>query len=725
MKNYKHIPMADLDTPIRNINRVGKATANKFEKLGIKTVKDMLFYFPFRYDDFSKNFTINELKAGVRSNVIARLILIQNRRARKRRMNVTEALFEDDTGELKAIWFNQPFIAKNLRIGDLISLSGKISADFSGKSMISPVYEKIIAGSSEAKAIHTQGLVPTYSATKGLTQKQIRFLASRSMPALSQLADWIPESIISENGLIGLRQAIKEVHFPSGWQQLKQARERLAFNELFLVQLRSQQYKKEATAKIAPRIGFKGQLVKEFVRNLPFELTIAQRKSAWQILKDMESPKPMSRLLIGDVGSGKTVVAAIAILNALAAGNLEGPASQAVLMAPTEILARQHFNTFLDLFKGFPFRIGLFTGGERIIAGAIDGQNKQASEQKATKKTFLASIAGGSLDFIIGTHALIQENVLFRRLVLAVIDEQHRFGVEQRHRLTAGSGLSSSREKQNDSSPHLLSMSATPIPRTLALAYFSDLDVSVINEMPKGRKTVITRLALEEKRDAAYKFIRERLAEGRQAYVICPLIDESDKVGLKSVLAEYDKLHNRVFSDMNIAYLHGKMKSAEKDRIMREFADNKINILVSTSVIEVGIDVPNATMMVIEGADRFGLAQLHQFRGRIGRGQHQSYCVLFSDNRSDKTQMRLKVLTEQHSGFELAKLDLKFRGPGEIFGIEQTGFPELKVATLFDHFLLQKAKQEAENLFTIDRSLSSWPELQQKLLEYLKEAHFE
>ncbi|MBU4256825.1 ATP-dependent DNA helicase RecG [Patescibacteria group bacterium] len=698
-----------LNTDITKISRVGAAAAKRLKKLGIETAGDLLFYFPFRYDDFSRLTPISELRPGASANIVGRIELIQNKRSPRKRMYITESLVSDDTGEVKVVWFNQPFIARNLRVGDKVSLAGKAEDDYGGIVMMSPVYEKITRG----QAVHTQGLVPNYHLTANITQKQIRFLIKQIIGLARSAKDWLPEEISHAVKLLNLGDAIAKIHFPKTTADIDRARERLAFNELFLIQLQSQLIRRDALRSVSAKVAFKEEETKKFVDSLPFKLTGAQRKAAWEILRDMEKDKPMSRLLEGDVGSGKTVVAVIAMLNAALGG------MQSVLMAPTEILARQHYGTICQLLSNFNVKIGLITRSVKKMyyVSSIKYQRKREEKNCLNTKYIILNT-----DIIIGTHALIQENVEFKNLALAIIDEQHRFGVDQRKALM--------KKNPNSNVPHLLSMTATPIPRSLALALYGDLDVSVIDEMPAGRKKVLTYAVPEEKREGAYNFIRGQIKQGRQVFVICPLIDISDKLGVKSVKEEFEKLDKKIFFDINIGFLHGKMKTKEKEEIMRDFLDNKIKILVSTSVVEVGVDVPNATIMMIESADRFGLAQLHQFRGRVGRSEYQSYCFLFAGNGdygvplSDKTLKRLQALVNCHNGFELAKMDLKFRGPGEVYGTAQKGFPELKIASLFDYQLMKQAQDAAVKLINQDASLNSWPELKEKAGGWEK-AHLE
>ena len=669
-----------LDTKIERINKVGAATAKRLNSLGIEKVSDLLFYFPFRYDDFSKQGEIGKLEIGQNVNITGHIELIQNKRSPRKRMNITEALINDGNDTIKIIWFNQPFIARQLKVGDQISVAGKIENDYSGPIMKSPTYEKIMNG----QTIHTKGLVPIYNLTGNLTQKQIRFLIKQVLPLTVRIEEWIPEKIMISQKLITLDEAIEKMHSPKNETDIQDAKKRLAFGEIFLLQIASRLSKNNLENLPALPSLFKEKEIKEFVSGLPFSLTDDQRKASWRLIQDTKEQKPMTRLLEGDVGSGKTVVAVIGMLNTALNKN------QSVLMVPTEILAVQHFESVKKMLKNFDINITLLTRTKNL-------NNKNDS---ISKKEILEDIKNNKTDIIIGTHSLIQEKIQFKRLSLVIIDEQHRFGVEQRKILL---------EKSQNNSPHLLSMTATPIPRSLALALYGDLNLSVIRQMPKGRKPIITKVVPEQKREQAYLFIKNQIKEGRQVFVICPLIDMSDKLGVKSVKEEFKKLNEIIFPDIRIEMLHGKLKTKEKDEIMRNFLDKKTKILVSTSVIEVGVDVPNASIMIIEGSDRFGLAQLHQFRGRVGRGEHQSYCFLFTDSRSEKTRERLGAMEKYDDGFSLSKIDLKFRGPGEVYGTSQKGFPELKIASLFDFELIDNARKEAMTIIEENDELDKYP----------------
>lgn len=679
--------------------------AKKLKGLGVATVSDLLFYFPFRYDDFSKTTLVRDLRVGEAANIVGRIEFIQTKRSPRRRMHITEALVSDETESVKAIWFNQPFIGKVLCAGDYVSLSGKVEKDYGGPVLISPEYEKVsfVGGNTN---VHTQGLVPAYHLTANLTHKQLRFLIKSVIHLAAALDDWLPAEIIRELKLMPLAAAVEKIHFPKTPADIDKAKKRLGFNEVFLLQMRSQMIRRAAAMAAAAPIAFREKETKAFVGSLPFKLTDDQRRAAWEIIRDIGGVRPMARLLEGDVGSGKTVVALMAMLNVAWNGY------QSVLLAPTEILARQHYELIRKL-AGNQAPICLLTRSQSLMSQA-------ATDQKMTKAEVLKTVRRAACRIIIGTHALLEEKVEFDSLSLAVIDEQHRFGVEQRALLTRTKSV-----KVRAYSPHLLSMTATPIPRSLALALYGDLDLSIIKEMPAGRKKIITSVIPETKREQAYGFIREKIREGRQAFVICPLIDASDKLGVKSVREEFEKLDKRVFPDLKMGMLHGRLKAADKEAVMREFLENKTKILVATSVVEVGVDVPNAAIMMIEGADRFGLAQLHQFRGRVGRSEHQSYCFFFTDSSSEKTLERLKAMTVYNDGFSLAKIDLKLRGPGEVYGTIQKGFPELKVVSLFDYEIMKTAREQAEKILAKDESLASWPALCQILEEKKEVVHLE
>lgn len=690
-----------LSTPLTSLNRIGTIRASHLRRLDLETVGDLLLYFPFRYDDFRSTVQIKDLQAGQTVTIVGEIQLIQNKRSPRRRMYITEALVSDGTEMLRVIWFNQPFLTKNLRVGETVSLAGKVTEDFSGVLMQSPVYEKTHQG----QLVHTQGLVPIYHLTSNISQKQIRSAIKQIIGLAESVDDFVPAEVKNKYDLLPLAQAIESVHFPKESTDLEKAKERLGFNELYLLQLRAQKQYQAFSELVAPAIPFSKEHTKEFVGKLPFDLTPDQKKAAWEIIQDIEKTKPMVRLLQGDVGSGKTVVAS------LAAQNVALHQSQTVFLVPTEILAHQHFLTFSNkFFAESEIVIGLHTRSYHLI-------KKGEEIMEVSKKDMLEQIANGTIQIVIGTHALLQEAVNFKELALVIIDEQHRFGVEQRGTLMAKVG--------QGRMPHLLSMTATPIPRSLALALYGDLDISVIKQMPAGRKKIVTELVNTSNREKVYKHITAELSGGRQAFVVCPLIDPSDKLGVKSVTTEFKRLDTGVFKDYKLGLLHGRLKAAEREQVMADFVSGKIQVLIATSIIEIGVDIPNASVMMVEDADRFGLAQLHQYRGRVGRGAYQSYCFLVSETNDPRSNERLKAMSELESGFDLARADLRFRGPGEVYGLAQKGFPELKMANFYDVELIKKARDAALHTLKLDTNLEKWPLLKEELGESEKRAHLE
>jgi ATP-dependent DNA helicase RecG len=688
-----------LQTEISSLPRVGPVLIKRLNKLGLHTISDLLFYYPFRYEDFSTIVPIAQIKQDTQITIRGKINIIANKRSWHRKMFLTECLVSDTSGTIKIVWFNQPFITKLLKSGDEAYFSGKIEYSSYGLQLVNPSYEKV-----KKEQTHTARIVPVYSLTENLTEKQIRYLIKLILPLAKHLPEWIPADILKKYQLIGLPQAIREVHFPTNKKTLVQARTRLKFDELFVIQLNTQSIRQKLSLENSPAITFNQQRTKNFVDGLPFKLTASQKSSAWEIIGDIQKNKPMNRLLEGDVGSGKTVVAGLAMLNVIDSGH------QAVLMAPTEILAQQHYKTICQIFAKEKISIGLLTRTDKKING-----------DTVTQKQILQDIKSGKVRLIIGTHSLIQEKVTFKSLGLVVIDEQHRFGVDQRKTLKQKNYELDTASRL----PHLLSMTATPIPRSLALTLYGDLDLSVLTQMPMGRKKIITKIVPPEKRELAYDFIREEIENGRQIFVVCPLIDESDKLGVKAATAEYERLKKTIFPELTVGLVHGKLKAEEKERVMLAFAKNEINILVATAVVEVGIDVPNASVMMIEGAERFGLSQLHQFRGRVGRAEHQSYCFVFTDSDSEKTLERLDALVTAKNGFELAEKDLEFRGPGEIYGLRQSGFPDLKIATLADHGLIQKTREASQSIFESDPALSDYPQIKGRLRTFAKNTHLE
>ncbi len=686
----------NLNTSISELKGVGKTLSKKLNSLGLKTVYDLIFYFPFRYDDFSQKSKIKDLKNNENASIEGTIELIQNKKSWRQKKYITEALVSDDSGQIKVVWFNQAFLTKNLQAGDSISLAGKVKDAYGQLTLMSPQYEK-----ATNEKINTFGLIPIYSLSSGLTQKQLRFFIKQVIGLADRIPEWIPEEIAKNLNLMPLNKAILEIHFPKNQKNIKLARQRLEFGELFLRQIKTliakQNLKKQSTISI----DFKEDLTKEFVKKLPFTLTNDQKKSTWEIISDLKKEQAMSRLLEGDVGSGKTIVAAIAMLNVVKNNY------QCALMAPTEILARQHYQNLQEIFKDYSIKISL------LLSKNIEANFPLPEKKKeAINKVYIKS------DIIIGTHALLFQNHP-ERLALAVIDEQHRFGVFQRQYL--------SQINNNKKAPHFLSLTATPIPRSLALAFYGDLDLSIIKEQPKERKKIITQIIKEEERNKAYNFIKEKLKLKQQAFVVCPLIENSEKLEVKSAKEELKRLKKYVFPEFSLELLHGRLKSQEKEKIMKDFLDKKIDILVSTSVVEVGIDIKNASVMMIEGAERFGLAQLHQFRGRVGRSNIQSYCFLFtsSEIKSEKTFKRLSALSQYSDGLSLAKIDLDLRGSGDMYGKMQSGFSELKLASLFDYELIKKTRQEAEKIIKKDPELKNYKTIKEKIGNWEEKLHLE
>jgi ATP-dependent DNA helicase RecG len=713
-----------LDTTVSELNRVGKIASKRLNHLGVQTVRDLLFYFPFRYEDFSKTLPIAQLKEGDQVTVQGKIELIANKRSHRKKVNITEAVVADESDQLRVVWFGQPFLTKTLKVGDTVYLSGKVTSDMFGPQMVSPTYEKNLKYPRAASLTsrftsseilnykstkHTARIVPIYPTTAGLTQKQIRFLVSQVIDLASQLEEWLPDEIRDRVDLMGLQEAIKTIHFPDGPDEVKHAERRLKFDELFILQLRAEMIRQSLKRSKANKISFKEDEIRGFVGSLPFTLTKDQKVSAWKILKDLDSTEPMNRMLEGDVGSGKTVVAAMALYSSVLNG------CQSTMVAPTEILAKQHFQSLQKLLPDL--KLALLTASEISVIS----YQLLAKSKKARREELLRALLVGEIDLIVGTHAVLQDDVKFKNLGLVVVDEQHRFGVDQRKKLRETSG-------DNNTTSHFLSMTATPIPRSFALTIYGDLDISMIKEKPAGRKEIQTRVVEPNNRSKAYEFIRQQIKAGRQAFVICPLIQTTDD-GLqstvtadekKTVMSEYEKLSRNIFSDLRIGYLHGKLKSREKDETMKEFSEGNLDILVSTSVVEVGVDIPNASVMMIEGAESFGLAQLHQFRGRVGRSDHQSYCFLFSDSDSFKVRKRLEYFEKNTDGFKLAEYDLEVRGPGEVYGTAQSGMMNLKLASMRDKDLINLARETARGV-----DFQKFSTLKEKVKEWENSVHLE
>lgn len=666
----------DLSTQLSSLTGIGPGTAYRLKKLGLNTVQDLVYHFPFRYEDFSNTSTALEANVGERVTLKGEVWSIKNIFTRSRKI-ITQAIFNDGTSPIVLTWFNQHWLVKQIKTGDKLQVSGKLQKYKNKLSIMMPVWEKIsVIPNTKYQIlntnIHTGRLVPIYPETEGLTSKWIRTKISQVLPAvLDQIQDPLPDQI--RDGMLPLQDAIHQIHMPDDFVHAEKARERLGFDELFFVALatlkaRQTWQKKPAVEPLKPYPKELGQ----FIKSLPFELTPSQQKVIKEIIDDLKKNRPMNRLVQGEVGSGKTVVATIIIyltyLNGL----------KTLFMAPTEILAFQHYSTVSKLLEPLDIKVGIYTGSK-----------KQAKNAQV----------------MIGTHALLSEKLLAENVGLIIVDEQQRFGVEQRALLRSRAKL-----------PHFLTTTATPIPRTVALTLYGDLDLSIIDELPKERLKIKTFVVPAKKRLAAYGFIEKQIKLGDQAYIITPLIEQSETlISVRAATIEFEKLKTKIFPNLKLGLLHGRLKSKEKEAVMDDFKNHKIDILVSTSVVEVGVDVSNATIMVIESAERFGLAQLHQLRGRVGRGHKQSYCLLFSDGGPQEVS-RLKNMEKLNEGLKLAELDLKIRGSGEIFGIKQSGRFEFKIASFSDLPLIEKTRSAAKKILASDPGLDKAPLLKAKYM---------
>lgn len=668
----------NLLSSLENVKGVGEKTAQQFALAGLHTVGDLITFLPRAHEDFSEVVKISDIHPG-KATIKARCEKIATRPVR-RGLRITTATLVDDSGKLQAVWFNQPYRETQLKTGEEFYFSGEFEFNYNRYQLTNPSSEKV----SDMPA-QTGRLLPIYRAIKGLKSQLVRKVLVELRPLMTMLPETLPADIIKNEKLLSYSDAVLGMHFPKTSDDIKKGKERLAFEELFQLLLASQLNKQLNARLTGWHIPFNQQIVAGFVKQLPFELTGAQRRAAWEIIQDFERKTPMNRLLQGDVGSGKTVVAGLAARQAAHAG------FQSAIMAPTEILATQHAETLTKLLGPLGLTIGLLTG----------------SVKGASRKVLYDQIKAGGVDVVVGTHALIQDTVHFHRLGFVAIDEQHRFGVKQRQELL----------KKSEHMPHLLAMTATPIPRSLALTVYGELDVSVLGELPKGRKPIATKIWSPISRKQLYDQIDAEIAKGRQAYVICSLIDDNPENDVKSVQAEYKKLQNSIFGHRSIGLLHGKLKSEEKDTVMSSFASGKTDILISTTVVEVGVDVPNATVMLIEDADRFGLSQLHQLRGRVGRSSHQSYCYLMTSG-TEKPSQRLREVEKSNDGFYLAEVDLKLRGPGEIYGKAQHGALNLQIATLSDTKLIARASQQAKQFVAANKDLLQYKQLAASVKHY-------
>ena len=674
---YLREPAVGLRSPVTRLPGVGPHYAERLAHLGVHTVLDLLFLLPTRYDDFSQLRTIDKLRWGEEVTVIGTVWDLKSRIIGDDRRMIT-ALVGDGTGEIEMTWFN-PYVERRLRPGQAFMFSGKIDSYRGHFLMRNPEFEPL-----DRQQIHTGRLVPTYPLTEGITVHWLRGVMSKAVEAwAADVPDFLPAEIRRDADLMPLADALAQIHFPDNMTLVQAAHRRLSFDEFLLLQLGVLGARQRFQAQPSRALQAGDPLVAPFLAALPFTMTGAQRRTLHDITTDLAQARPMSRLLQGDVGSGKTAVAAAALWVAVANG------AQGAILAPTEILAEQHARSFGRMFAGLthpisgrPIRVALFTG--------------HTPRGRAEREAALADLASGEIDIAVGTHALIQEEIAFRDLAVAVVDEQHRFGVEQRAML-----------RSKGIQPHMLVMSATPIPRSLALTIYGDLDVSVIDEMPAGRTPIKTKWLTSNQRERAYDFIRRQAATGRQAFMVYPLVEESERTDAKAAVEEHARLQESIFPTLRLGLLHGRLRSEEKESVMRAFGAGELDVLVATSVVEVGIDVPNATVIVIEGAERFGLAQLHQFRGRVGRGEHPSYCILLSDAAEGEGVQRLQALETNRDGFALAQIDLELRGPGDFFGTRQSGLPPLKTAQLTDLRTLELARTAARQIFAADPYLTA------------------
>ncbi|HJR78810.1 MAG TPA: ATP-dependent DNA helicase RecG [Anaerolineales bacterium] len=676
---------AALDAKLTVLQGIGPKHAETLSKLGMQTLGDMLYYYPRRYDDYSQLKPIKDLFYGEQVTVIGTIQSVHSRPIRGGKASIIETIISDGTAGLRLSFFNQPWLANRFKVGDAISVSGKVDQYLGRLVMNSPDWESV-----EVESLHTNRIVPVYSLTERITQKWLRNVMKQVIEYWApRVVDALPESTRTSAHLLTLADALMHVHFPDSQEKLKAARERLAFDEIFYLQMGVLRQKIDWKSLDAKRFPVSDEWLEARLKSLPFTLTNAQQNALKDIRTDLDSGKPMNRLIQGDVGSGKTVVAA------LAAGMLAANGAQTAIMSPTSILAEQHYRNFTRLLAG---ENGILNPGQiRLLVG---------DTPEPEKEVIRAGLEDGSIKIVIGTHAIIEEPVTFQELQLAVIDEQHRFGVEQRAAL-----------RTKGTNPHLLVMTATPIPRSLALTLYGDLDLSIIDEMPAGRIPVNTYVLRPQERERAFTLLRGQVKDGKQAFIIYPLIEESDKIEARAAVDDYETLSKEVFPDLKLGLLHGRMRPQEKDDAMLKFRDKKYHILVSTTVIEVGVDVPNATVMLIEGADRFGLAQLHQLRGRVGRGSDQSYCLLIPTHEDAAENERLRAMSESNDGFVLAEKDLQQRGPGEFLGTRQSGYSSgLRMASITDVKLIEKARVQAQTLFERD------PYLQQPEHALLAEA---
>lgn len=714
------------DSPLTDHFRLVPYQLSALKKLGIATLSDLLHHMPSRYGDTASIENISALKAGATAVVYGKISDLKTGKAFRKKIPMATASLADESGKIKVVWFHQPYIAKMVTEDAFVRVEGKVSARKNELYFSNPKLERVsklpfgVGNSLFGEAGESHTLYPIYPESRGITSNWIFYAIQKILRSglLEQIKDPIPEKILEKYHLPTLRTALLWIHAPRRLEDATAARKRFAFEEVFFIQLEKQKDRLLAEEKKSFAIKKSSDEIEKFTSRFPFPLTTAQKNAISQILADFENDHPMSRLLEGDVGSGKTAVAATTAFSAVTTRppKQEFGALQVAYMAPTEILAAQHFESFISYFRHLPIQIALITGsGCKKFPSKVD----PSGYTDISRNQLLKWVANGEISVLIGTHALIQKTVKFKNLAYIIIDEQHRFGTAQRQKL----------RQKDDFAPHLLSMTATPIPRTLALTVYGDLDLTLLDEMPAGRKPVVTEIVLPNARESTYEKMRNELRSGRQAYVICPRIYEPDPdkegaLNAKSVTEEAKRLKEKIFTEYNFGILHSKMSTEEKEEIMREFSAKKIDILVATSVIEVGVNVPNATVILIEGGERFGLAQLHQLRGRVIRSTHQAYCYIFAESKSAKTIERLKAIKAAKNGFELAEFDLKQRGAGDLYGRKQWGLSDLGMEALQNLKMVEAARNEARAIVEKDSELGKYPLLEARLQKSSK-IHFE
>ena len=693
----------NLQTKLSAIPAIKKSALVALARLHLHTVEDLLYHLPARYEDYSHISLIADCTPGNLVSLIGVVRNVETTRSWHKKMLITKATLTDANGDsVQLLWFNQKFVIQSLHAEKSYRISGKVQTDKNGLVIQNPSFEL-----SDRAANHTGRLIPIYPETRGVTSKFLRWQIKNIFEALADFPDPIPSSVLEPLKLPDLKHTFYYLHFPKTKTHVELAKKRLAFQEMFLVQLKALLAKQAHESKASTPLPLHQEAVSAFLKNLPFQLTTGQQRAVTALQEDLSKSRPMNRLLNGDVGSGKTIVAAFALL--LAASNR----TQAVLLAPTEVLARQHYESLRKIFQGSGFEVSLFTRNYRLLHG-----------ESVTRPSFLKALAAGLPDIIVGTHATLQDTVTYKNLSLVIVDEQHRFGVAQRAKLQSLSGQE--QDETPGTIPHFLSLSATPIPRTLSLAFFGNLDVSLLEETPKNRKPIITKLAKNTAdRQAIYNHIKKEMRSGHQAFIIFPLVEESLALkDVKAAVSEHQRLAEEVFPDARVAMIHGKLKPVEKEAVMEQFKNKEFDILVATSVIEVGIDIPNATVILIEEADRFGLSQLHQFRGRVGRGEAQSYCFLIPGS-FEKSPRRLEALVKHRNGFAIAEVDLSERGPGSFLGTRQSGIPDVAMENMTNMKLVTLAREAAETTLKTDLSLHMFPELQKALTRFDERIHLE